>query len=162
MNDTDIDELICTMCRKNMRPTLKRILVLREKYRERYFDVSTPEQQKAVFLDIVIGRFRRNSNHWHNEEPEKPQPPVPGLPQQAFDALPAYSPIVLTAVAAITQYGRDMRFYEQAKKQYDAVIKCIDPATDRSEAARLATQIMGDRLRHEYEGWYIVEIEEQY
>jgi hypothetical protein len=127
---------------------MTRILVAKEKYGDRYFDVTTDEQLDKVALFLLKSRF--DEGYWYPE----PNPPE-ALDFSASDIEKAPASMQAEMKKVLATHRDVVIIYDDEKEDYDNIVKALD-----TNDGKLAMRILRNRDGYEYEGCQIEECEE--
>ena len=127
---------------------MTRILVAKEKYGDRFFDITTNEQLDKVALFILRSRF--DEGCWY----PKPHPPKT-LDFSKSDIEKAPASIQAEMKKVLATHRDVVIIYDDEKEDYDNIVKALD-----TNDGKLAMRILRNRDGYEYEGCQIEECEE--
>ena len=139
---------------KEPRPiiTTPMIWIVREKYGDRYFYVTTDDDLFKAALKLLTERFKSRNYYFKPSEKDRPSPPEIDKEQMATmpKALRAH------AEALVRAYDTRMLIYQSEVDVYQAVYQAV-----LKQDGRAAWNVLQSRRAYEYEG-YSLELLEKF
>lgn len=119
---------------------MTRLLVLKEKYGTRMFDVSTDQRLCQVALYVLTTRFK--DGYWY-DDPGDPPAPL-DFEEKDIEGMPAS--LRADAKKQVEQHKRNLAEHREQKADYEEIKRAVE-----EKNGPLAWQILHARSRYEYE-----------
>lgn len=104
---------------------MKKILIFKEKYGDRYFDASTPEARDAACFKILSERFNDSWYDWMDEDMEEVDDGDKILTEEQIDALPTQV-LRLSEAKRREKHLRAVRIWQENKDIYAKIKDCVE------------------------------------